>query len=340
MLGTLKFLLSLAIVLSHAHIYLKVPGFTWFHHGVAAVIGFYILSGYITKFTLDKKYHYNNTKIFYLDRFIRIFPQYYFYLIAAFLFLIVTGYIPLHITLSNVATNLLVFPINLDHIVSVSFFEKSYDALIPPTWYLGTELQFYLLAPILFRYPKIKNIALGLAFITFLLAAFGIIDTRLYGSRLLPTVLLFYITGEILYNLHIKRQISSNRLYLIISWVTAVIIFLFLKDQGKIQLAYNGPVLLGYIFLMPLSYLLISLSIRSKVDDFLGKVSYGVYLNHFLLLWVFDYFKFFPNSQSLKIASILIASCTLSCFSYWLIEQNLSFVRTKIRKLAAKHTKV
>ena len=156
MFGTFKFLLAIIIILSHNNIFITLPGAPWFHEGVTAVIGFFFVSGYLTKLSLIRKYQLNQKKVisFYRDRLIRILPQYYFYSILTFLFLACTGFIAMHYSLSAILSNLLVIPLNLHKFFNVSFFANSDYALIPPAWYLGTELQFYLLAPFLFKYRK------------------------------------------------------------------------------------------------------------------------------------------------------------------------------------------
>jgi peptidoglycan/LPS O-acetylase OafA/YrhL len=333
MLGTLKFLLAIAVMLSHCGLYLKVPGFHWFHHGVSAVIGFYIVSGYITKFSYNKKFNQKSKAVFYKDRIRRIFPQYYFFAFASLIFLLLTGYISLNFKLETVLSNLLLLPINLDQLIDVSFFKNSYDALVPQAWYLGTELQFYLLAPFLFEYMAVRILSFTTGIAVFLLAAFQVIDTRLYGSRMLPGVLIFYLTGSILYDIQFKKETRKrNQIILALLWLGSVILYLVLRQTGNITAHYNGPVLLGYIFLTPVIYLLTQRNIQTAVGTLLGKISYGMYLCHFLLIWLFGYFKLFRGHPYFQGTTLVILSIIAGAISFYLIDKQAPTSRLATEK--------
>ena len=332
MLGTLKFILAIVIIVSHTHTYLPIPGIEWFHQGVAAVIGFFIISGFITKLTLSRKYSLNNLLPFYRDRLLRIYPQYLFYLILSFIFLALTGHISLTLRALTILTNVFLLPINLDSLLPVSFFQNSYDALIPPAWYLGTELQFYLIAPLLFRLVPAQILGFLAAVFVFTLAAFGSLDTRLFGSRLLPAVLLFYLTGFLLYDIKTSQyQRKLKQGLLLTLWLAAFILIFILKKAGTINLSYNCPVLVGYLVLLPLIYLLVQKAKRTKFDDLLGNISYGMYLNHFLLIWVFEYYNLFQNQKLLLIPFLVLSSTLLGWISYLAIDKRIKSLRLTLR---------
>src|SRR4051812_4441983 len=72
MLGTLRLVLALLVALSHANV--KIGGL---NPGVMSVVCFYLISGYVMTGLLRD--HYSNVRripYFYLDRALRIFPQY------------------------------------------------------------------------------------------------------------------------------------------------------------------------------------------------------------------------------------------------------------------------
>ena len=76
MLGTLRLVLALMVVLSHAGV--RVAGL---NPGVIAVIGFYLISGYVMAGLIRRHYRQPaQAGAFYLDRAVRLLPQYFFYI--------------------------------------------------------------------------------------------------------------------------------------------------------------------------------------------------------------------------------------------------------------------
>ena len=83
-LGTYRLLLAYLVVCSHLEINVgsQLIGVHW---GVAAVVSFYLLSGYVMTALVER--HYPTLQAapsFYWDRALRILPQLWFYLIVAF----------------------------------------------------------------------------------------------------------------------------------------------------------------------------------------------------------------------------------------------------------------
>ncbi len=91
-MGILRFLLAVAVVASHSG-FLGFPIFngtsSWaarFVDGREAVCFFYIISGFYMAMVLNTKYQLN-TKQFYFNRFLRLWPAYVFALILSLVFL-------------------------------------------------------------------------------------------------------------------------------------------------------------------------------------------------------------------------------------------------------------
>ena len=207
MLGTLRLILAVLVALSHAN--LRVAGL---NPGVIAVIGFYLISGYVMAGLIRRHYAQpQGAPAFYLDRAIRLLPQYLFYIfltLAWHLYSRADNYflsrIPGPLDLLN---NLLVVPLNY-----YMFNGSDRYTLIPPAWSLGAEVQFYLLAPFVLLWPK-RLFVVGLLGLVFYGAALaGLINSDWFGYRLLPGVLLFFLLGAYLQQLHHQPEHVGNGL--------------------------------------------------------------------------------------------------------------------------------
>ena len=75
MLGISRLLLAIAVALSHIDVRL------WeLNPGVVAVVSFYMISGYVMTGLLRRHFsHVEQVPTFYLDRFFRLFSQYFFF---------------------------------------------------------------------------------------------------------------------------------------------------------------------------------------------------------------------------------------------------------------------
>ena len=119
-------------------------------------------------------------------------------------------------------------------------------------------------------------------------AAFGVFNSELFGFRLLPGVLWFFLLGSWLYDGHHgpAPERAGRRVALVAGAV--VLFWLLLWSFGKLALPYNRETLIGVLLALPVLHLLARRP-RRTWDENLGNLSYGLFLNHFLILWaVFD----------------------------------------------------
>ena len=323
MLGTLRLTLALAVAASHAGV--LVGGL---NPGVVAVIGFYLISGYVMAGLIQRYYrHPSQAPAFYLDRAIRLLPQYLFYCGLVLAWQISTqSTTPFLISVSpgvgNLLDNLLIVPLNY-----YMYNDSDRYTLIPPAWSLGAEVQFYFLAPFLLLWPK-RLMCIGLlSLIVYLAALGGTINSDWFGYRLLPGVLLFFVLGALLQHQH---QLSQHKRALAMTaGVTflAGLALLFLYLNGTLRQPYNFETLIG---LMLGLILLQALATRSPTrwDELAGNISYGVFLNHFLIIWVL-----YPQGvNTAQLPGFLVLSMVFSWLSQRLVEQPLLKLRYRFRK--------
>ena len=126
MFGSYRLMLACFVALSHF-------GFVFlgFNPGQWAVVSFYILSGYLMSSQILK---FSNSRLFYIDRLLRIYPL--------FLAVLLLASLLDRATVTTVLVNSLLLPLDYDIFTGV-------PTVIKPSWSLACEAHFYLLVPLL-----------------------------------------------------------------------------------------------------------------------------------------------------------------------------------------------
>lgn len=324
-MGTYRFILAILVLLSHTALY--VGGMS---QGVVAVISFLLISGYTMQILMDKYYAgTRNIKAFYVDRILRICPQFWFYSIVTLLiFWRVPDHILTHhlsnVTVLKVVNNFLVLPVGYPEL-----FDLGNCFIIPAAWTIGLELTFYLLFP--FIYSANKKISLVVvSFGIFFMAYLGIINTALWGYRLLPGVLFVFLIGSILAEKSPSDSKKKQWLIVVIYFIV-LILYIILYLVPELQLPHNKEVLVGLIIGIPM--LLALKDVKSgKVDAFLGDLSYGIYLNHFIVMY---WMNKTPSTWGERIFCVSL-SILFAVGSYFLVECPFKRIRIRYRLNALK----
>lgn len=317
-MGTYRLILATCVLLAHA-------GVVLFGHnqGVTAVISFFLLSGFLMTALIRRNYDSKEKiKKFYLDRALRLFPQFFFYFIITLIFVSITSHqSPFLEDLSwfKIVMNALMLPLSL-YMLGL---EKS--LLIPQAWSLGLELTFYISIPFILLH-RLERPAFVLSFCVFGFAYFGIIDSDAFGYRLLPGTLFMFLLGSFLY----ERKSTERLLFLVITYVVSLIAFLLVLGNNSFMRPYNYEVLLGILIGLPIVAGLTKLH-SNKIDEFFGNISYGVFLNHFLLIWVFQALKINTNSAS-TISILAAISVMLAWLTYNFVEKPVLTFRRNLRQ--------
>lgn len=319
MLGTFRLVLALLVAFSHAG-----GAIAGFNPGVVAVVCFYLISGYVMTGLLRD--HYPDARrmpLFYLDRGLRLFPQ---YLVVAALTLAWFATTGRHTAFlqhapqwQDLVANLTVVPLNY-------FMYNGTDrfTLIPPAWSLGAEIQFYLLIPLLLLF-RLRTAAFLVGLAVFGAAAWGYLHTDTFGYRLLPGVLVFFLLGSALYD---ARNTGTQRGTVIVTagGLAAIVFGFALSHFGRLMSPYNPETLFGLVIGLPLLYWLGKLP-QHTLDNRLGDLSYGVFLNHFLIQWAFAG----QPAGAVEMTGYLVASIVLSALTQRLVERPVLRWRRNLR---------
>jgi peptidoglycan/LPS O-acetylase OafA/YrhL len=247
---------------------------------------FFVLSGFLITYLLqqEKESGKIHIKKFYIRRILRIWPLYYLYLgIALIITFLTNGYY------THVSLLLYIF-----YAANIPFILGTSITLVAHFWSLGVEEQFYLFWPWMNRI-RIQKLIWTLVFLIILLVGSRIFLHYFRPGSLLESVL--HITrfhnmmigalGAILY-----RQ--SNKLFLKISdnWITQsvswLILFLVLINQYHVASVIDNEIICVVALFLIIGQIRIHhrvLNLETPVLNFLGRISYGIYVYHPIIIF-------------------------------------------------------
>jgi len=274
--GTLRFLLATLVALSHFGV--SLPNF---NQGVTAVVIFYMLAGMVSYKLITNQFS-NQPLSYYKNRFMRIYPLYFLTLLFAFFIYLIgakSAFISSTPNIADYLANLTIIPLAYYMYTGQDSF-----TLLPPAWSLGVELQFYLLAPFIITKRKRLYVVLFISLTIYILATFGIINTDIYGYRHIAGVLSIFLLGVLL-----QKALQDDReakIIIALIHLTAVIL-LALLYMYDLKAPYNYETLSGIIIALPLLLFIKKTPfVSSRIDKYLGSLSYALFLAHFPTLWL------------------------------------------------------
>lgn len=316
-LDTLRFIAAALVVIHHIELYKtfydlpNVWDIAFFKIiGKLAVVLFFVLSGFlITTLLLTEKDKTGtiNFKNFYVRRILRIWPVYY---LIVFLGFFVYPYLP-YFDIPNKD----VFPNVLENIIPNIFYYITIFANLglaiykdvpytSQTWSLATEEQFYLLWPMLIAFlPKkhyikaILGVIIGywllkIGFEFKALVRINMIDKEtnyfinkflyFFNINCMATGSLFAVL--IHYKHKISRYILNPKVF-----ITSVLVLMTMLALGKEYgfFHYDVYALFFGIIICNLAFNpLYKNVLENKFTNFLGTISYGIYMYHFVALTI------------------------------------------------------
>lgn len=317
-MGLIRLLLALSVALSHDGFTVMVNSSAAVQL-FFLISGFYMALVLDTRYAPDLR----GTLVFYTSRYLRLFPGYIAVLAATVALALYSGQLPfmdgpkflgflvemplgqaIFLVVANIVIILQDWFLFLYYTPGEGFhfttafwaftpprFEHAYHFLIvPQAWSLGIELLFYVCAPFLLRRRTsvlVALIALSLAIRIGTYAVFSVNDPWTY--RFFPSELAIFLAGALAYRRYRatldrprSKPLEWAAFAAILAWVFT---YPYIPFPIKHEFFTNQARLLG---LMALLFLLMPavfrLTRKSRLDDFLGSLSYPVYINHILVI--------------------------------------------------------
>lgn len=265
--------------------------------GKLGVVLFFVLSGFlITYLLLTEEYSFQKISIrkFYMRRILRIWPLYFFIITLAFLVLpninlFVLPNFGKDVIYSNLFSKLLLYVIFLPNLVLPLLGIVPYAS---HTWSIGTEEQYYLVWPVILKYLKKHRISLMILIIASYLAFRFFLQTHYsnfipYKEIFLAFWSSFNIDCMAIGGLFAILLFQKNKLLKLIQndiLFYLTIIFTTLLMLKGIYVPYFHyefySVLFGIIILNFATNQTIKISLENKALNYLGNISYGLYMYH------------------------------------------------------------
>jgi peptidoglycan/LPS O-acetylase OafA/YrhL len=319
-MGYYRLILALLVAASHAGL-----TFGRFNPGEIAVVSFFLLSGYVMTALIDRHYlDLRRVGPFYLDRALRLYPQFLVYSLAmiagAEFFGLRHLWMSAPPTLASDVAQLTMLPL--------AFSERFPDMLLPQGWSLGLELMFYAVFPLILI-PGERMMAAYASGLVFLFAFCGRISADWFAYRLLPGVLFAFILGS-----WIRRpETRLGRAPVALGYALAVVALVVALTIWPRRTSVCD-MLIGLVAGLPIVYGLAQARIEGWRDELAGNLSYGVFLNHMLLLPILE--RLLPSaSTGVRFAALIPISIALSYVTFRYIERPAIAWRRTLRNAPA-----
>jgi peptidoglycan/LPS O-acetylase OafA/YrhL len=351
-IGVLRGFLALTVVLLHIPLMAKnqhLPYFNeWaiFNKGYNAVWGFFTLSGFlIINLLYSEKVKTNtiNVKGFYSRRILRIYPVYYLVLLFGLLYYhFMLNFFGIKFETNYTLSEAFFWCIALLPNVFFSLFDPG--GILSVLWSIGIEEQFYLLIAPISKYIKSNKFVI-------VLAVFTIFYFVLYFNpytdffRRFRFMYFYFSLGGIFSILNNQRKIDflvlpkMGRMFLY-----GVFVLYFFTNLFEFQTEYLKHAF--SMFLFALFILNISnekeFVIKNKFLNYLGDISYGIYMYHMIALnfILFIFLKtncvvYLGDVGSVVVINLATITVTvlLSHLSFYYFEKSFLKLKTKYRPI-------
>jgi peptidoglycan/LPS O-acetylase OafA/YrhL len=356
-MGLIRFLLACAVVLCHTSTILGYSPVS----GNLAVQCFYIISGFYMAMVLTEKYNKPGANYqFYINRALKIYPTYWLILILLIIWSFIVYHLhypstldyytiyakpnTLSLTLLALA-NLLIIGLDWTFLFGINkkgrlFFTNDFNKTKPTVynfafnsiaWTVGVELVFYIIAPWLNKRTFFVLIILFLASMGLRIAlAYQYSDRNPWNYMFFPTQLMFFIGGIFSYRIYIKYiKEKSNKILQYILYALFICLVLFYYQFFKESYTKQTILFLSVIAFLPFSF---EATKRSKIDRFLGNLSYPIYISQSLIIRIVSAKKF-PKLIDVGFTSLIIVIILALLVNLLLVEPIERYKAQRIMRL-------
>jgi peptidoglycan/LPS O-acetylase OafA/YrhL len=328
--------------------------------GKLGVVLFFVLSGFLITYLLLEEEKQTGTigiKKFYFRRILKIWPLYFLIILMAFFILPYITFFNLpKLGIESVHESLLVkLTLYLFFLPNVAHYFFSIIPYASQAWSIGTEEQFYLVWPWIFRRSKkwmsrlliITGVVLGYLFIQYFLS-FSVSDfipykgyiTLIWSVLRIDCMAIGALFAFLLHTDRFLKYILNTWLFYMVLAGTCLLMINAVSIRGINYQAY--AILFGIIILNFAANDTIKISLENKILNYLGKISYGLYMYHSIAvvfcLKMITYLHL-PNTNWIIYPSVFILTIAISSFSYTFFESKFLSLKNKYTVIPSNHNK-
>jgi len=308
--------------------------------GGQGVSMFFALSGFLITYLLlleKEEKSKINIRYFYIRRILRIWPLYYFFIILCA--------IAIHFSGENINTT--TWLLYIFYLPNIPFILNACIPVLTHYWSLGVEEQFYLFWPWIVAKVKRKLewCILGYIIITMILKVWaryylpGHDHSYLY-KFINVTRFQCMLIGALGATWYLKNnsmflKICNNKITQLLAWGCIGIIAINKFHIASVTDSELVSVITVVIIIGQAMKANRLINLQTRVPDFLGKISYGMYVYHPLIIWGYSYL--FPNIglpgitkyifvySIVILTTVLVAYCSYTYFEKWFLKLKLNY---------------
>lgn len=303
-LNGIRFIAAFLVIIHHLEHIKFMNGFQSYWEvpfisviGKLGVVLFFVLSGFLITYLLlseESKFQTISIKKFYIRRLLRIWPLYFTILILAFAVLpnidslILKGF-SREVIYENLGFKLFLYVIFLPNLSLALLGIVPY---VSHTWSIGTEEQFYLVWPVLIKYVRKRRIELMIFIILFYMIINYILKYDFETNYRYQYILLKFwntfnidcmaiggIFAIILFEKKTILDVLKSKLVFYITLITTIVLIFFGIHFSYLHSEIYAT-LFGIIILNYATNSNIPFSLENKTLNYLGNISYGLYMYH------------------------------------------------------------
>lgn len=324
MFGYLRLFLALLVVSSH----LNASIIKFVDQGKAAVFIFYVLAGLVTTKLYLEVFN-KNVKAFMKDRFLRIFPMAWAWLIISFIVIYLVYPESLIISAKKLFYHFSIIPLNyfsyLDVQTLIEPDVSGMNFILPPYFSLGIELQTYFILALFlyFKNMSFLRMAAILSFISFsYVTSFGL------GSPQANINFSYVIFTQVFFAFYLGVLIYFKRDKELAFWYLAIIALFIFHFARFSSFGVSPTAQIGLIIFLPIIKLIYKYrDIKLPFNHLLGSFSFIIYLNHMLFIYYIDTDLINISFSWDTFITVVLASVISAIPAYYLIEVQLNKIR-------------
>ena len=347
MLGTLRFILAYFVFLSH----FPESGLKLLL-GITSVVIFYFISGYLMmkSYARFKRYNESPIRSFYLDRVIKIFPQYLIVLaltVACFNMFGVSTHNTYHdvsFEMSKVLFDASLLPVNFA-VGSIGDLFSGWGGkpIVPPAWSLSVEFHFYLLLPLLIALPTRLLVVVTLISTVCLTVSFFTVnpyfDTLNFGYRYILPMLVVFIFGMLFSS---DKGVDKKLAFIIWAYFCILLIGVLPAFPAWYHFAVQ-EIAIGVVLALPLFHYAIHFKVNyawfNAIDRALGDLSYPVFLSHYLAIYLAQHLLGVSSFAKIYFLASSIVLTLLISIVLALLQRKIDAARIHFRGFSSMRTK-